>query len=118
MGEVQIVGYHTCSRDNGITYIQSSAPFHSNPKRKQWLTNGYYFWTDSEHFAHKWGEASYEGRYAIMKCLIVMDKGLLLDLVGNVDDLLYFEELTKKFKAYSARAEVQRKLKPSEQGRV
>ena len=117
MGEVQIVGYHTCSRDNGMTYIQSSAPFHSNPNRKQWLTNGYYFWTDSAYFAHKWGEVSYDGHYAIMKCLIVMDKGLLLDLVGNVEDILHFENLTEKFKAYMAKSGVQSGLKPSDRGK-
>jgi hypothetical protein len=117
MGEVQVVGYHTCSRDNGISYIQSSAPFHSNPKRKQWLTNGYYFWTDSDHFAHKWGEDSYNGHYAIMKCLIVMDKGLLLDLVGNVEDRLYFEKLKEKFEAYLVQPEVQRGLDPKFRGK-
>ena len=117
MGEVQIVGYHTCSRNNGIPYIQSSAPFHSDSKRKQWLTDGYYFWTDSDHFAHKWGDASYNGHYAIMKCLIVMEKGLLLDLVGNVEDILYFDELKEKFNAYLAKPEVQSKLHPKFRGK-
>lgn len=107
MGDVQLVGYHTCSRDNGIDFIKSSAPFYCNPKRKHWLTEGYYFWTDSDYFAHKWGEDSYDGNYAIMKCLIVIDKALLLDLVGNVEDRLYFEMLTKKFSSYVAKPEVQ-----------
>jgi hypothetical protein len=97
MGEVQIVGYHTCSLENGIVYIQTTAPFHCNRNRKQWLTNGYYFWTDSIHFAHEWGHKGYAGWYAIVKCSLSIDRTLLLDLVGNVEHQLYFGNLMREF---------------------
>ncbi|MDQ5768494.1 hypothetical protein [Thiothrix subterranea] len=99
MGEVHIVGYHTCSLDNGLAHIQTHAPFHCNRERKQWLTHGYYFWTDSIHFAHEWGHQGYAGRYAIVKCSLNLDSTLLLDLVGNVEHQLYFGKLLKDYQA-------------------
>ncbi|MFZ2727024.1 MAG: hypothetical protein WAX77_12280 [Methylococcaceae bacterium] len=95
---VRIKGYHTCKTDGGIHHIWKNAPFISEPNNRQWLTQGYYFWTDNCHFAHKWGENSIKGEYAIIECLIEIEKNLLLDLVGSVDDQLRFEELINIFK--------------------
>lgn len=50
---VKIKGYHTCKVDGGWRHILKNAPFISEPNNRQWLTQGYYFWTDSNHFAHK-----------------------------------------------------------------
>ncbi len=98
MADIQIIGYHTCKTDGGWSYIESEAPFLSGAGQNQWLTQGYYFWTDSDHFAHKWGEDSYKNDYAIIECTIVMDEDLLFDLVGSTKAQIYFERLLTKFK--------------------
>ncbi|MEI6333380.1 MAG: hypothetical protein WCS87_02375 [Methylococcaceae bacterium] len=94
---VKIQGYHACKVDGGWSYIWKNAPFLSEPNDRQWLTQGYYFWTDSDYFAHKWGENSIKGDYAIVECLIEIDKSLLLDLVGSVEDQLRFQAMLTKF---------------------
>lgn len=99
MENVQITGYHTCKTEGGWSYLKAEAPFLSRNGQNQWLTQGYYFWTDSAYFAHKWGKDSYGGNYAILKCKIEMDKELLLDLVGSTEAQLYFERLLTKYKA-------------------
>lgn len=100
MPTVQITGYHTCKTDGGWSYIKSEGPFLSGSGLNQWLTQGYYFWTDSSHFAHKWGEDSYNNDYAILKCSIEMEGELLFDLVGSTEAQLYFERLLTKFRLY------------------
>lgn len=94
--EIKMLCYHTCKTDGGRKYVHSIAPFLSEkntPKKWQWLTQGYYFWTDSPYYAHIWGQDSYKGDYAIVECEISIDKCLLLDLVGNTKDCEYFNKL-------------------------
>ncbi len=98
MADVTIFGYHTCKIDGGWSFIRAQAPFISEPNDRQWLTQGYYFWTDSDYFAHKWGKESYGGNYAIMKCRIEVKDDLLLDLVGSTQAQQYFYQLLTKFK--------------------
>ena len=90
---ISIVGYHTCKLDGGWSFIRSEAPFLSEDDPRQWLTQGYYFWTDSEYYAHRWGVDSYQDSYAIVKCKIDIDDHLLLDLVGKVSHQEYHNEL-------------------------
>lgn len=98
MSKIQILGYHTCSKDNGLKHVEGHAPFHSKTGEPQWLSPGYYFWTDNTYFAYKWGKLpKYKGQYAIVECLIELDSSVLLDLVGNVDDQLKFKELSRNF---------------------
>jgi len=98
---VKIKGFHTC-RLNGW----EKAPFLSEDNKRQWLTQGYYFWTDSSHFAHKWGKTSIQGDYAIVECAIEMERKYLLDLVGSVEDQLYFQKIATRYH------EVLKKQKP------
>lgn len=95
---VSIVGYHTCSNNGGWSYIRTEAPFLSNDDHRQWLGQGYYFWTDSDTFAHRWGVDGYQGNYAITKCKIDIDEHLLLDLVGKVNHQEYFEKLMNAYR--------------------
>jgi len=95
---VHISGYHTCKTEGGWSYVKTESPFLSGPEKTQWLTQGYYFWTDSDHFAHKWGECSYDNDYAIVKCSIEIESELLLDLVGSVESQIYFNKLLAKFR--------------------
>jgi len=98
MAVVDIFGYHTCKTDGGWSYVKSESPFLSGSGENQWLTQGYYFWTDSDYFAHKWGECSYSNKYAIVKCNIEIENELFLDLVGCVKSQLYFEKCLTKFR--------------------
>jgi len=93
---IQIDGYHTSKKDGGSVFLLEHAPFLSQEKG-QWLTKGYYFWTDSATFAHVWGRSSYTGGYAITKCLIHLQSFELLDLVGNVGQQEYFEQLVTMY---------------------
>jgi hypothetical protein len=119
MGEVHIVGYHTCKRGTNPRYTKENAPFHSERNKNQWLTQGYYFWTDSPFFAKKWGNDHYrEQDYAIARCLIKIDKELLLDLVGNVEHQEKFIMLYQRFKEYLERPEVQQRMPPDKRGKA
>lgn len=82
------VGYHTCKMENGFDYIVNHIPFRSGDGANQWLTQGYYFWTDSDYWAKKWGNPKSRviGRFNINLCF----KKEVLDLVGNVDHQLEF----------------------------
>ncbi len=94
---IQITGYHTCKDKGGRQYVKANGPFISNNGKKQWLTQGFYFWADSEHFAHKWGEQSCNNKYFILKCDIEMPKDLLLDLVGSAQSQQYFMDMLSVF---------------------
>ena len=94
---LKIQGYHTCRVDGGYEYILENAPFISEPNNRQWLTQGYYFWTDSDYFAHKWGKESIKGDYVIVECAIELEAMFLLDLVGSVKHQQHFEKLLNLF---------------------
>ena len=76
-----------------------SVPYHSNPKEDQWLTQGYYFWTDSDFFAHAWGKRSdkYPNGYFITKFELEIPCAELFDLVGNVRQQLFFDQCIKAY---------------------
>jgi len=99
MADVQITGYHTCKTEGGWRFVGSEAPFLSQSGPNQWLTQGYYFWVGSDSFAHKWGKDSYNNDYAILQCTLNIKEELLLDLVGSVQDQIYFNNLLAKFKS-------------------
>ncbi len=76
------IGYHTCQLKNGYDYICKNIPFLSNDGAGQWLTQGFYFWTDSAYWAKKW---LHEGKRAIGQFeLQLCSRTEVLDLVGNV----------------------------------
>lgn len=92
--------YHTCKTDGGREYVSNVGPFLSGenePGRWQWLTQGYYFWTDDPYFAHIWGRASYKNNYAILKCTLSFQSDMLLDLAGNVSHSIYFNNLIQLY---------------------
>lgn len=97
-----IVAYHVSKPDGGWCYIWRNAPFLSQKKRHsdpaKWLTDGYYFWTDSTHFARHWGQTAYDNSYAISQCTVAVPEKELLDLVGDVEDQLFFRELFDRLK--------------------
>ncbi len=99
---MKIIGYHACKNHGGWSYIWENAPFlcdEDNPKKNrwQWLSRGYYFWTDDMYFAHKWGETAYDNQYSIMHCTITIDDERFLDLVGSTQDQIYFSNIIKLY---------------------
>lgn len=93
---VEIICYHTCKNENGKDYILQCAPFHSDTSKPQWLGQGYYLWTDSDFYAHRWIETN----YVIIKARIEVDEKEFLDLVGNVNAQLLFEHLILAYKQH------------------
>lgn len=94
----EILCFHTCKSEGGKEFILERAPFHSNSTKPQWLGQGYYLWTDSDHYAHDWGKlAPRYGDYVITKFNLSIDSDLFLDLVGNVNDQLAFLKLVSEY---------------------
>ncbi|MCC2607734.1 hypothetical protein [Planctobacterium marinum] len=93
MGKAVNFGYHTCKLDNGFDYIVKCIPFKSHSGKNQWLTQGFYFWTDSDYWAKRWGKEGNRviGKFRLELCF----KSEVLDLVGNVDHQLEFIRLKK-----------------------
>jgi len=93
-----IIGYHTCKDEGGWSFIRVAAPFISEDNPRQWLTQGYYFWTGVPYYATKWGEREYPDSYAIVKCKIEIDNRLLLNLVDSPEDQDHFEARMTKYR--------------------
>lgn len=92
---VEIICYHTCKNEGGKEFILNNAPFYSDNKPKngkkgkpQWLSEGFYLWTDSDYYAKTWLKEN----FAIIQFTLTIDKDDLLDLVGNVNDQLEFKD--------------------------
>lgn len=93
--------FHTCDTAHGRVFVEKNAPFISRkngPKKWQWLSQGYYFWTDEDYFAHMWGRDAYNNNYAILKCQINISPDLVLDLASNLTHSLYFQKLMELYK--------------------
>ena len=97
MTRQNFVGYHTCKDLGGYEHVRKSIPFLSGNGNNQWLTQGYYFWTDSSYWAKKWGQDNNKviGKFIINLCT----ENELLDLVGNVAHSEHFEELVHMLEA-------------------
>jgi len=96
---ITITAYHSSLQDGGWSFVWNETPFFSKAEGAQtdkWLTDGYYFWTDSDHFAHDWGQKALKGNYAVVECQILLCSDEFLDLVGNVEDQIYFRELVTR----------------------
>lgn len=102
--------FHTCGNCYGRKFVLQNAPFLSQPNKPkswQWLSQGYYFWTNEDHFAHIWGRDSYHNEYAIIRCEINIADSLILNLVSDIKQSLYFIDLINMY---------QQKLKASNPG--
>ena len=86
--------YHTCHLAGSLDNIFRNSPYECDTNDKQWLGVGYYFWTDSEYFAQKWGELDrkYPKGYVITEYQVEIPEESFLDLVGNVKDQLFFRK--------------------------
>jgi hypothetical protein len=91
---IEHFGYHTCKLKNGYDYIVENIPFRSGDGENQWLTQGFYFWTDSDYWAKKWGHVGSRviGKFKIELCF----QKEVLDLVGNVEHQVEFDAIAKR----------------------
>lgn len=97
---IKFLCFHTCKNKNTGEYILQNAPFHSDRTVAQWLGQGYYLWTDSDFFAHEWGKhPPRNNKYAIIKFDVILDnEHEILDLVGDVNDQLFFRDLVTQYR--------------------
>lgn len=97
MTDTYLTGYHSCKPKNGYDYVIDNAPFLSGNDKNQWLSQGYYFWTDSDYWAKRWPNPT--AAKVITKFKISASvKDEILDLVGNVEHQIHFSELIRKIK--------------------
>ncbi|EGQ7873533.1 hypothetical protein ACEWBT_14090 [Vibrio parahaemolyticus] len=95
----QHIGFHACSQQGGYEGVVEGIPFFApeSEQRSQWLSPGYYFWTDSPTYAKSWkpqGHGRAIGKFTIE--LNISDEAEeLLDLVGNVAHQEAFCELVE-----------------------
>lgn len=75
--------YHACRYVDDIESIREKVPFKSRAEG-QWLTQGYYFWTDTPTYAITWRCGSGDRNIISKFSLTFKNQELLLDLVGNV----------------------------------
>ncbi|WP_213672549.1 hypothetical protein [Raoultella ornithinolytica] len=94
MGQVVHIGYHNCHKRGSYEDIRQGVPFLSGPDENQWLTQGYYLWTDSPHYAMSWNG----GKNVVVSEFEVKfeSRDELLDLVGNARDIFEFEEMVDR----------------------
>lgn len=76
------------------------APYDEETKKYQWLGEGYYFWTDSDHFAHWWAKVRKYQSYCITSYQVEIEFDDLLDLSGNVKHAIYLKKLCTKLQSY------------------
>ncbi|MEZ8657739.1 hypothetical protein AB6D68_01355 [Vibrio cyclitrophicus] len=90
MTQLTYKGFHTCKNKGTYEDIVRKIPFESGDGPNQWLTQGYYFWTDDPYWAKKWGpKQKVIGEFDIELC----PERELLDLVGNVKQQRQFNTL-------------------------
>ena len=65
--------FHACKLEGGSEVIIKTAPFLSENNKRQWLTQGYYFWIEDIDLAHWWGSNSVKGDYAILTAKLNLD---------------------------------------------
>jgi len=91
MGRQTHIGYHNCRDEGGYQFLKESVPFLSGKGDNQWLTQGYYFWTDSDYWANQWNS---EHKTAVSKFTITFHQDEeLLDLVGNSNQIFEFQKM-------------------------
>lgn len=102
---MKIVGHHTCNREGSIPEIEKNGPFLSVHKTEderlhKFLGTGYYFWDNNLGMAHSHGQNNYKRSYYIFESELNLDDDLFLDLAGNRIDMINFQEIIAKLKAF------------------
>ena len=99
---MKIIGHHVCNNNGLIEDIEKQGPFLSvyleeDEKQHKFLGTGYYFWDNNIGMAHAYGQKIYRRRYYIFEGELVLEDDSFLDLVGNRSDMLWFQEIMKRF---------------------
>ncbi|ATF52676.1 hypothetical protein [Morganella morganii] len=91
MGRQIHIGYHNCRDEGGYDFLRENVPFLSGEGDNQWLTQGYYFWTDDTYWAERWNQGK---QVTISKFTITFhEDDELLDLVGNTRQICEFQKM-------------------------
>ncbi len=99
---MRIIGHHTCSKLGTISDIERNGPFLStyvkdDNKQHKFLGTGYYFWDNNIGMAHAHGQNNYRRKYYIFQSELELETDIFLDLVGNRIDMLWFQDVMKRF---------------------
>jgi hypothetical protein len=102
---MKTTGHHVCNNQGLIEEIEKQGPFLSvhledEEKQHKFLGTGYYFWDNNIGMAHAYGQKIYRRRYYIFESDLVFEDELFLDLVGNRNDMLWFQTLMKRFERF------------------
>ena len=100
--EMELKCYQTCKieSEQWSTLFERFPHFAVNSadsKNIQWLSEGYYFWTDSCRNAHWWGSKRLKEPYCITEYFININSESLLDLSGNTEHMEYLYKLKDFF---------------------
>ncbi len=89
--------FQTCE-DKGLHQdIVQASPFKSEQNKRQWLTQGYYFWIEDIELAHLWGRFAKRNSYVIVQYnLDFSDFGPILDLISSPKQIRFFSELLNR----------------------
>lgn len=88
--------HHTVSDNENADYVEANAPFASANVKNAYLGAGYYFWDDHLKLAHWWGRNHCNDNYMICEATFTLKRLELFDLVGDRQDMIYFEECIDK----------------------
>ena len=99
---MRIIGHHTCSKQGTISNIEKQGPFQStyvaeDRRQHKFLGTGYYFWDNNINMAHAHGQKNYKRKYHIFQAELELETDIFLDLVGNRIDMLWFQDIMKRF---------------------
>ena len=99
---MRIIGHHTCNNQGTISEIEKQGPFLSihlagDETQQKFLGTGYYFWDNNIGMAHAYGQKIYKRKYYIFQAELELETDDFLDLVGNRIDMLWFQEVMKRF---------------------
>lgn len=89
--------FHACRQDGGPEHVKANSPFLSEDNRRQWLTQGYYFWVEDIALAEEWGKSSVTGEYAIVRVKAQFSEHEILDLVSSPAHIKVFKTLIARF---------------------
>jgi hypothetical protein len=104
--KLEFTVHHACEQTGGSQYVLANSPFlskinlTSNPPKKPFLGEGYYFWDYNIEQAERWGRSQVKGKYFVIEAVIKIDSsedGFWLDLVGNRKHLVSFVTILNEF---------------------
>ena len=101
---IKIIGHHACKNTGDWYKIEKSgvpvavSTYDPEKGKNPFLGSGYYFWDYNLAMAEYWGKRHYNNKYYIFQADIPYDEDILLDLVGNRQQMEWLVGLMDDFK--------------------